>query len=200
MQKFYPNTFYHIYNRGNNGDKLFYCEENCKFFLKKLSFCLGDYLDIFAFVLMPNHFHLLVRTKEISDKNLAGLGDLPGLERFNAVISKKFSNFFNGYAKAINKQQNRHGSLFEKPFKRKIIDNPDYLIYLIYYIHRNPVHHGFVDRMGDWFYSSHNIFLSKKQTKLNRKEVLSWFSGKDGFLLFHDQKQDLSKINEYIIE
>jgi len=56
--------------------------------------------------------------------------------------SQYFSNLFNAYTKAINKNYNRSGSLFEKNFKRILIDDDSYLVQLVCYIHRNPQKHG----------------------------------------------------------
>ncbi len=54
-------TFYHIYNRGNNGENLFYRPENYGYFLQKFDHYLSGYLELYAYCLLPNHFHLLVR-------------------------------------------------------------------------------------------------------------------------------------------
>jgi len=90
-----PGYFYHVYNRGNNREKLFYKKENYIYFLKKYDYYLYDYLETQAYCLLPNHFHLLVRVREIKD--------LPGQEYVEGLISRHFSNFFNCYAKAINR-------------------------------------------------------------------------------------------------
>ncbi len=55
--------FYHIYNRGNNGIVIFYEERNYGYFLKKLYHYLGEYIDIYAYCLLPNHFHFLIRIR-----------------------------------------------------------------------------------------------------------------------------------------
>ena len=60
-----PGCFYHVYNRGNNGDNLFYNQENYKFFLRKYDEYLSPLVETYAFCLLPNHFHLLIRVKEI---------------------------------------------------------------------------------------------------------------------------------------
>jgi len=59
-------------------------------------------------------------------------------------VNEAFRKFFLSYSQAINKQNNRHGSLFEKNFKRILIKNENHLFRLVYYIHNNPVHHDFV--------------------------------------------------------
>jgi len=58
---FYSNQFYHIYNRGNNGEKIFYTSENYLFFLKRYDHYLSDYADTYAYCLLPNHFHFLIK-------------------------------------------------------------------------------------------------------------------------------------------
>ena len=93
---------------------------------------------------MKNHFHFLIRIKEEKEINL---NDLPNPVRVQNPdrIAKKinhphiyFSHLFNSYTQAFNKKYKRHGSLFERPFHRILIENASYLKYLVYYIHHNP--------------------------------------------------------------
>ena len=93
--------YYHIYNRGINGGTIFFSDDNKFYFLSKLKMYLENKVEILAYCLLNNHFHLIV--KIISEPSVA---------------SQSLSNLFNAYAKAINKQQERTGSLFEKHFKR----------------------------------------------------------------------------------
>ncbi len=72
----------------------------------------------------------------------------------------------------------RRGSLFNRPFKSKEIDNDAYLTAVITYIHRNPVHHGFCDSIEEWPFSSYQTYFLNKETKLKRDEVINWFGGK----------------------
>jgi len=58
--QFEPNHMYHIFNRGNNAQKIFFNHENYLFFLKKVRLYICPYADILAWCLMPNHFHLMV--------------------------------------------------------------------------------------------------------------------------------------------
>lgn len=194
MQKFQQRQYYHIYNRGNNSEKLFYQERNYEYFLKKYDYYLSDYLDTFAFVLMPNHFHLLVRIGEPHRRGFENRVDVS----VSKVISHQFNKLFVSYSKAINKQECRTGALFQPRFKRKQITNNNYLRHLICYIHRNPVHHGFVEDMRDWIYSSYNRLISEKATKLKRKEVLDWFDGRKNYLEFHERIRDLRPIKNFV--
>ena len=148
-QPLYPGYFYHIYNRGNNRENLFYKADNFIYFLKKYDQYLNDYLETYAFSLLPNHFHLLVRVKEIkvdiipregleklegADKSIPSLQAIASIPRRkeilslpDKIISEQFRRFFISYSQAINKQQNRVGSLFQKNFKRIRIENKKYL-------------------------------------------------------------------------
>ncbi|MBI9068447.1 MAG: transposase [Salinivirgaceae bacterium] len=127
-----PNQFYHIYNRGINSCNLFNEPANYEYFLGLYQKYINPIAETYAWVLMPNHFHLLVQILNPSGfKNLTGLKKPP---------HQHFSNLFNAYSKAFNKRYNRHGSLFERPFKRKLIDNRKYLQSVLLYIHNNPVH------------------------------------------------------------
>jgi REP-associated tyrosine transposase len=208
-----PGYFYHIFNRGNNRENLFYKPDNYIYFLKKYDQYLNDYLETYAFCLLPNHFHLLVRVKELRDlpgfenpeglsgardKDLPGLGDLEG--QLPAVISKQFSKFFNAYAKAINKQQNRVGSLFQKNFKRIQIGNNKYITNLIYYIHANPQIHELIDDFRNWPYSSYGKFLEARKSHLKKKDVLNWFGGINEYKTYHSMVQDMKKTSRYQIE
>lgn len=96
---------YHIYNRGNNGENLFIEERNYRYFLQLYIKHVHPVVDTYAYCLLRNHFHLLVRVK-----------DLSGLES-PKLPSQCFSNLFNAYTKSINKAHGRTGALFERPFR-----------------------------------------------------------------------------------
>jgi len=76
--------------------------------------------------------------------------------------SRAFTTLFGTYAKAINKAYDRSGSLFEKPFHHKLIQNEGYFNCLVAYIHRNPQTHWIVDDFRDWSFSSYQAILSLK--------------------------------------
>ena len=172
-------SFYHIYNRGINGCNLFQENDNYEYFLYLYDKYISPVADTFAWVLMRNHFHLLVKIKKEEEiysffQNLKGFRNLQGLKNRNR-INQQFSNLFNAYTKAANKRFHRTGSLFEHPFKRIKIDSDARLKYLVYYIHHNPIHHGFCEHYLDYPWSSYLTVLSPKTTKLSRAEVLDWY-------------------------
>ncbi len=164
-------NFYHVYNRGNNGEALFYSTENYKHFLKLLAKYSMDSIEYYAYCLMKNHFHLLIR---ICDR------PLKQPHRILATV-------FNAYAQAINRQENRKGSLFLKPFRRKLLQDESYRAQVVYYIHANPVHHGVVKDFRIYPYSSYKSILSDAPTKLKRTDVLAWFGGREGFIEYHNR-------------
>ena len=164
--------YYHIYNRGINGGLIFGNYEHKIFFLKQLSKYLYGKISIFAYCLMDNHFHLVIRLNENGK-----------------LVTQAFSNFFNSYAKVFNKETNRTGSLFEKNFKRIRLDDEDYLQHLIVYVHLNPKHH--LDlKFDDYKYSSYTAFISNKETKIEKEEALQLFGGLENFIFYHNQKNN----------
>jgi putative transposase len=114
--------------------------------------------------------------------------------------SRQFSHLFNAYTQSINKRYNRTGSLFETTFERKLVTSEKYFQQLIFYIHSNPVHHGFVKQMSLYPWSSYETLLSDKPTKLCRNAVVEIFGGRENFILYHNQQQSLCEINDLVIE
>jgi len=193
--------FYHIYNRGNAGTNLFYKKENYEFFLHRYSEYLSPYVDTFALCLLPNHFHLLVQIKDDGgatrgDTFQKGVTSTPTRD----ATSEAFRKFFTSYSMAINKQQNRHGSLFEKPFRRKQINNTRYLSNLVFYIHANPQLHGITNDFRMYPWSSYDKIIKDSPTRLQKEAVLQWFSSTENYVAYHNQKMDLEIIKEMMIE
>ena len=202
LESLEPEAMYHIYNRGINGTNLFYKHENYSYFLSKYAHYLGNLLDTFAYCLLGNHFHMLVRVKDLTDLNEDNINkEGYGLHHPDKIVSKKFSDFFNSYTKSINKAIGRTGGLFETPFKRIKIDNPLYFSQVLTYIHFNPQKHGFIDDFREYEYSSYQSHLTLKPTKLMRQDVLKWFGNSQEFKDYHKgYKTDSKLLNKYIIE
>jgi REP element-mobilizing transposase RayT len=185
-----PGHFYHIYNRGNNRENLFRENGNYEYFLRLYEKHIDPVAKTYAWVLMGNHFHLLVRMKEVGELlNLSGFGNLTGLEVSNK-LSKQFSNLFNAYTKAYNKKFNRTGALFQRTFRRLEITGEEHLRSIIIYIHKNPLRHGFTDDYKTYPWSSYGSIISIKPTRLKRDEVLGWFDEKANFIEMHDNTQN----------
>ncbi|MGB0432333.1 MAG: transposase, partial [Bacteroidia bacterium] len=92
---------------------------------------------------------------------------------------------FTAYSKAINAQEKRMGSLFMRPFKRRIIDSESYYSEVMRYIHHNPVKHGLMNDFANYPWSSYNALISMNSSFLNREYVFNWFGNVDNFVDFH---------------
>lgn len=183
-----PEAYYHIYNRGNNGDNLFYKPANYYYFLHKLDEFVGSYIDVYAYALLPNHFHFLIKTKSCAKVfEIIQQADAPikGPQNFPHILSEGFRRFFLCYSNSIKKQEGRTGSLFEKNFKRSLISKNEHFFWLVNYIHRNPQTHGLIDDFRKWTFISYASVLSDAPTKLHRKELLALFGGREEFIRFH---------------
>ncbi|MBN2612658.1 MAG: hypothetical protein JXB00_13970 [Bacteroidales bacterium] len=169
-----PCHLYHIYNHANGNENLFRNDENFVYFLEKYNEHVSLFTDTYAYCLMPNHFHFLVKIKD--EKSIIE-GAFQKFKTFGKLsmhkfISKQFSNFFSSYAQSYNKVYNRKGSLFMSNFKKKPIDHDKYMMNVLNYIHMNPVLHGFVKEPQEWKYSSYNAYFTGKETKIPRQMVL----------------------------
>lgn len=216
MDNIIRENYYHIYNHGNAGEKIFRCTDDYNRFLKLMDKYILSVADIFAWVLMPNHFHFLVRIKsgkeigyylqhkdpqneEAHKFKTTGFVDAARTAnadtgRYGEIIpgkiptpSKHFSHMFNAYTKYYNKKYRRRGSLFEKNYRRKEITNPIYFKNLVIYIHNNPVYHGFCDYPVEYPWSSYLTCISVKHTNLARTEILGWFDEVGNFKSVHEQ-------------
>ena len=179
--------YYHIYNRGINSGILFKEKTNYEHFLKLYDFHINPIAETYAWCLMKNHFHFLIRIKEENE-----------ITSENKILpSQSFSNLFNAYTKAFNKSYNRHGSLFERPFRRKLINHERYFQNLITYIHNNPVHHQICDHPLEYSWSSYLTCISEKPTKLMRDDVIRIFENIENFTYMHEQKDNYFSIENF---
>jgi putative transposase len=181
-----PSRYYHIYNHANGFENLFQSAENYRFFLEKWGKYVEPVADTYAYCLMPNHFHALVKVKQQDELEVA-FGKFQTFRKLEYRISKQFANFFSSYTQAFNKMYERKGSLFQPNFKAKEIITDAYLTNIIFYIHHNPLHHGFCKDIADWPHSSYHALVSDKLTRVKRKEVQDWFGSKEELKNFHSQ-------------
>jgi hypothetical protein len=121
------------------------------------------------------------------------------LEDPSEIVSEAFRRFFMSYSKAINKQSARTGSLFQKNFKRKMVEHDAYLLTCARYIHQNPQKHGICDDFKTYQYSSYGRILIEKPTKLMKREVINWFGNNDSYKQLHNSFNIDSNIAEKII-
>lgn len=148
--RFYPDNFYHIYNRGINQQQTFFQQRNYEFFVSKIVSEIKPTCEIIAYCLMPNHFHLLIY---VAAKSI-GLNEIQNQQ----VLTRKLGTLQSSYTQAINKQENRTGSLFQQKCKAKIIENSANTCF--HYIHQNPLKARLVIKLEDWEYSSFGSYLN----------------------------------------
>jgi putative transposase len=177
-------TFFHIYNRGNNGENIFIQERNYDYFLELWWKHTDPVFETWAFCLLRNHFHIAGFFKNKED-----LIDIKIKEP-----SQYFSNFFNAYSKGVNIATQRTGALFQRPFKRIPVHSEAYLMRLIVYIHQNPQKHRFEDDFRNWDYSSYHQLTGNLPTTLQRDRVLQLFGSREDFVRIHQEIQPLDDI------
>ena len=192
--KFEAGNFYHIYNRTVDKKPMFKNDGNYEFFLRKYDEYLSAVVDTYAYCLLGNHFHMLIRIKQdlttsqdlTTFQKLSNLKNTYNPKTTHDIVSHQFRKFFQSYAMAFNKQHDRVGTLFQTPFKRAHLDSDAYFTGLIYYIHANPQNHGLIADFRDWRWSSYNRILTLKPSKLKKQEVIEWFHDKISYEGYHD--------------
>jgi len=187
---FESDGLYHIFNRGNNGNLIFFTRENYLFFLKKMRENLNPYGNIIAWCLMPNHFHILIEVVHpmmFTDR----------MTRSHPISKERSLNesiavMLRSYTRAINKQENRIGSLFQQHTKAVYLNDtelsPAYFItkfgtignisvtefeypsVCFNYIHGNPINHGLAKYSEEWEFSSYRDYYCGRKGKLVNKE------------------------------
>lgn len=197
-------TFYHVFNRGINREDLFKTEENYVFFLHKYAAYIEPVATTYAYCLLKNHFHLLVRTKSEEEilRNLVDVKDLVDVNHkpVSFYISNQFAKLFNSYTQSINKANNRTGGLFETPFRRIEVNNDAYFSKLITYIHLNPQQHGLTADFRDYMHSSYHSHLHLKTTRLQREQVLNWFGNAEQYKQQHSLTIIEKEANNWAID
>jgi REP element-mobilizing transposase RayT len=165
--EFHPHHLYHIYNRGNNQQPIFFTEANYLFFLQKIRTFILPHCEILNYALMPNHFHLLVYTNAHTSETK----QIGATER--NVLSEGIRNMLQTYTKAINQQNHTTGSLFQQNTKAKCLDNEskNYGFTCFHYIHQNPMKAKLVLKMEEWDYSSFKDYAGLRNGTLCNKEL-----------------------------
>lgn len=202
MEKLEAGNFYHIYNCGINATNLFLEKNNFNFFMNNYAYYSLISMETYAYCLMKNHFHFLVKLRtpieqyEVFNKYRELLEDNENKRVPNGCEYKSFKkqkasrqlgHLCDKYAKNFNGWNQRTGKLFETPFKRRRIEDEYDLIQMICYIHRNPIHHGITQSYTSYPYTSHKIFINDLETWLEKDKVLNFFGGIDQFIASHKE-------------
>ena len=146
--------YYHVYNRGNNYQAIFFERENYLHFLRLIrQYLVSQNIVVLAYCLMPNHYHFLV-------------------ECDRASLSKAMQIASIAYTKGINKRFNRVGALFQGKYKAALVYSDEYLVHLVRYIHLNPVKAGLVESAQEWEFSSYCEYAGVRRGTLPKLEMI----------------------------
>ena len=217
MEKLQPNCSYHIFNHANGFENIFTVDDNYRFYLDKYQQYILPIAETYAYCLLPNHFHLVVRIrrKEVIEEvyrnfkstNFSKVPNFGKVENSGKVeitdniieqfISKQFANLFSCYTQSFNKVNKRRGSLFLKNFRREPIENKAYFLNAVIYTHRNPVHHAFCDRYTDWSYTSFCEIKERNSQIIEVDKLLRMFGGRQSFIDLHEKSAN--KFRESLI-
>ncbi|MFT3822686.1 MAG: transposase [Chitinophagaceae bacterium] len=158
---------YHIYNRAISKEKLFIEDQDHVRFLKNIKDFILPHSQIYAYCLLNNHFHLLLRINNADQ------------------FSKKLADASNSYSRYFNIKYNRRGGLFMRPFKRKLIKDDANLSWITWYIHQNPLHHKLTEDWQNWKWSSYKAYTSDSNTLLDTTFLLDFFGDREAFIKHH---------------
>jgi len=138
----YPGAWHHVMNRGARKQAIFLTEDDRRRFLDLLAVSNERFgIEVNAYALMGNHYHVLVRTPDAS-------------------LSRAFHYVDSVFAQAFNRRHGFDGPLFRGRFLSRLVDSEGYLHRVGRYVHRNPVEAGLVPRPEDWMWSSYPALLS----------------------------------------
>lgn len=173
-----PNSIYHLFNHAVGSDNLFRQRDNYRYFLKRYADYISPVCDTFAYCLMPNHFHFLIRVRAVAELQVRAveLGKIDlATEAFEdgTFVMQQFKNCFSGYTKAYNKRFERRGALFLDHVRRIEVRDEVYFTRLVHYITTNAVHHGFCTSAAEWEFCSYHAMQSDKPTRLNKAFVVT---------------------------
>lgn len=158
----YKGAWHHVMNRGIRKNKVFLAERHCSKFLEIVGEAVDRYkLEVHVYSLMPNHYHLLVRSQ---------LGNL----------SRCMRHINGTYTLWLNKIQKWDGPIFRGRFKSQLVEDEEYLRILMAYIHLNPITAHLVRRLDSDAWTSHRAYIGRDSTPpwLTTKVMLDLFSSK----------------------
>ena len=175
----YEGALYHLLSRGNERSDIFIGEKDRNGFLDAVGEMSERFdIDIFAYVLMDNHYHLLV--KQVG----------------NNGISNTIRLLQNSYAKYVNTRQNRHGSLFQSPFKAVLVNSGEQFIHVARYIHLNPLTSYLIKNFTDlnsFPWCSYQDYISDNRKFIDTSRIINIHKSKSKFIEFTQNNLDYQR-------
>jgi len=169
----YEGAYYHLMSRGNDGQDIYLSDDDRRLFLETLSEMSARFeVNIFAYVLMPNYYHLLVQTRL-------------------ANLKKAMQWMGSTYTRRFNNRHTKTGHLFQGRYKSILVQNDAYVMRLSCYIHRNPLRAGIVKRLIDYSWSSYGVYAygRKPPEWLSTGLILSYFKEPNPFKQYREKVQ-----------
>jgi len=160
----YPGALHHVIGRGIEGKYIFKKDDDKQVFYTRLRETLSkSSLQVYAWCILSNHFHLLIQTGKTS-------------------ISEFMRRFLTGYAVNYNKRHKRKGYLFQNRYKSIVCDKDEYLMPLIRYIHLNPVKAKMIkiQQLKEYCWTGHKEIIKKEKGVVAVDEVLAYFGRNEG--------------------
>jgi putative transposase len=180
----YEGALYHLMSRGNDGQDIYLNDADRNLFLETISEMSERFeVDIFAYILMSNHYHLLVRTNR-------------------ANLKKAMQWFGTTYTRRFNNRHFKKGHLFQGRYKSILVQNDAYMMQLSCYLHRNPLRSGIVRRLIDYKWSSYPIYAYAKNSPawLSTELIWSYFKGADKYKQYREKVQKYAKEEKRLLE
>mgnify|MGYP001168835817 CR=1 FL=1 len=181
-----PGNFYHIYNHANGDRNLFTCDDNYLYFLKRFKKYMTPYYELYAYCLMPNHYHMLVRVKDFQTE--VGGKLIKDENEYIKKTTNALKNWLVSYSNSYNKVYNLRGNLFIQRTRRRLIKDDEDFRNMIVYIHMNPVHHNFVFNIDDWKFTSYHEYFTDKNNLVDKSYSLDSFGDLENFKFVHNDK------------
>jgi REP element-mobilizing transposase RayT len=174
----FEGSLYHVLSRGNEKRDIFFGDDDRRLFLDTLGEMAQRFeIDVFVYVLMDNHYHLLLCTPRAN------------LSRAMQWLGVTYTNRFNA-------RHSRSGHLFQGRFKNMLVQNDAYLLQLSYYIHRNPLRAKMVERLADYRWSSYRAYAYGQQAPewLDTERILSQLvNAKDRHKAYRENTQKYAR-------
>ena len=174
--KFLPEKSYHVYNQGNNHERLFHQDFHYDTFLGLFKSYILPHCHTMCWCLMPNHFHFLIHT----DARVSELKKQGGL--FLDPVTNGFRKTLSAYSHQFNLQNDRSGALFRPKTKSKCItdevsitrpglSSSAHFAKCFHYIHNNPVAAGLVSLPEQWVWSSYKDYIGENEDSFCNREL-----------------------------
>ena len=179
-----PGRFYHIYNQARNGDPLFENEEAFRFFMKLYKTFIFPVADTYAYCLLSDHLHLLIRIHDDAEGSLY----------------KPFAMLFNSYVKGYNRHNEREGKLFKFKFKRREIRTVPCFQEMIRYVNQNPWRHGVAEHPANYRFSSFRATMTTGPTLVAKEKVQAYFGTRENLAANLLTRVDESVIRPLLLE